>query len=1293
MLRLRPLEILQIPDLSSTKIPENIIVEPEVEMVQGPTPACLSNRVMVEDRVVKREGLTTFIRNLTGTIFTVSQTAEGKLVEFSSVIEAVYFMRVSKKLDGACRYDPLSEEEVYRFRKTCTLSLTPKEVMSKPKSGIPRVGTCATGKVKVIIGFVTANIKEEVNDKSSGGVATHLDGISFGFADTVTGVSGRGTEDFAKAITSVFRSSLKDFSAHSVFDTGFLVFEGLLVAKKFLGWVAELGLLEELCASVGYVGVLSSSRCTFWDSLYEESNKKYKVEQADTRERCALLYSTIYRSFGRGCSGSFLRDISVPLTTNVASALMQKFTVLTFLEVMYDTPDSGHPRVVQAGVAFKDGGGGGDRRLKDFQSQMPVGDRLKVSTTESHHVVGADTEEEVLEQLVAFLEDTAKLGHHLILVSYSEYSLFPLLLPPLRKYNLTARFFKAVIGRLDVCDLLRALPDCQSCDFSKETFCRRFYSADEQELARCQSRALFGARFIKRNCEKIPSDWQNNLSSYVKGCEDNFDLCEKLQVTLHLKGVRTLLPGQSERKTFGLPTEWKDLKPENLFLFLPSTSNVTVKVKDASPEEVTLVVSNDTSSSLVLELPLGHIAPSPFASPFPRLSVEAGAACAPRTTDMPFRCIPLLRKEDEEAKGDGGDQEEYARLVDTLTDGGEAERTERRKDNFSPGTVERRIDLVLLSLKVERGRAVTGALYQVSLTDLASSECKTVNVWPNNNYSSNFKTRALGYKSCHRSGKGSTRIRTYTHKATNEAMAVDDSDGGAVLSRILLQGNPKVVVCHDAFATAEAISKLCSNHLSALQKVAGFIELEWCLPLSNRPPNKPSWKKLMSSVLKNEEIPQPLETDVINHYSERFLQKIFEDKRSFLDTVTFLSSYTVGWDQVCSCETNRNVSVLLKIHEEQRLEEEKELVRNAAAELKKGKPQHHAQPKRQQSLTPQQQLQQQQPQEQQQCHQQQQSQEQQQCQPQQQLKQLQRPQTQRPTAQVENRNEEVQVEVEVIRVHEGKSKGKKAKPRLSSPLTRAESQSQASLQAEERWRQRKEEKRRMRQQQREQRNASWGKRQLAVVHLGLSHLADGTSFIDSMDIHLPNTDGGQRHQERAIVPCGDDGRSLPTEVLAAAGYSYRGSNLWTRSDKSQMLYCVTEAEAVDRTAKFLIDNSREGHKYALALLTSDLAEKLVDMFRRHHSSDRWVVLRSLVAAVVDIGNAALASTLGKERLLALRYVPYTSSRLEQVMRLVHGRDFDQEAARDVAENKALTLFRLMLKVDSTNSRLVMIHEF
>ncbi len=149
-----------------------------------------------------------------------------------------------------------------------------------------------------------------------------------------------------------------------------------------------------------------------------------------------------------------------------------------------------------------------------------------------------------------------------------------------------------------------------------------------------------------------------------------------------------------------------------------------------------------------------------------------------------------------------------------------------------------------------------------------------------------------------------------------------------------------------------------------------------------------------------------------------------------------------------------------------------------------------------------------------------------------------------------------------------------------------------------------------------------------------------------------------------------------------------------RSQNCRLVNAIQEKEAVDKAVKFLIDHQRDSlHSYELVLLTCDVAERLEELFRRH-ASDRWLVLKSLVAGFVDLSNAAVARSLSKTRdrhgdpkRAVFRHLPHHAGRLEQALRITYGRRYQKEAAAALdASDKVTAMWKMELELDSYNSR-------
>ena len=107
-------------------------------------------------------------------------------------------------------------------------------------------------------------------------------------------------------------------------------------------------------------------------------------------------------------------------------------------------------------------------------------------------------------------------------------------------------------------------------------------------------------------------------------------------------------------------------------------------------------------------------------------------------------------------------------------------------------------------------------------------------------------------------------------------------------------------------------------------------------------------------------------------------------------------------------------------------------------------------------------------------------------------------------------------------------------------------------------------------------------------------------------------------------------------------------------------------------------------RYSLVLLSSDLAEKLQELFLRH-SVDRWMVVRRLVGGFVDLGNPALASALGRKMLLAGKSAPYVENRLDQIMRLVY-KDHQSTRKMEAVDDKAMAMCKLFRELDNSSTK-------
>ncbi len=391
----------------------------------------------------------------------------------------------------------------------------------------------------------------------------------------------------------------------------------------------------------------------------------------------------------------------------------------------------------------------------------------------------------------------------------------------------------------------------------------------------------------------------------------------------------------------------------------------------------------------------------------------------------------------------------------------------------------------------------------------------------------------------------------------------------------------------------------------------------------------------MSSVLK-EEVSEPKETDDINSISKKFLQKVFEGKKSFLSTTRFLSTYALPWEGV---EDIKDARVMLKVHKDQQKQTRSSTLQSlkaVAAQLRKNQ---STQPKSAQQTHAQ--------------------------------------STSNPAPEAVVRSPTlpqepaVEANVPVVDLEE------EASPPAanSSPDSGNTSASNTGIMRKiDEDKRKREAKRRQEAQQRKEReerdNLCQGKeRQTAVVHLGVSEVG-GKKFIDSIDIVLPMT-RGMRFKVESLMP------PLSESALKAAGYSDRGCDLWVRSVGCRMVNSIRESEAVDKVTKFFIDNQKDDrHRFFLSVLSCELAELLFALLKRHPT--RWVVLRKILAGFVDLSNAVLTYSSGTKERIGFKWVPYAPDLLEQIYVLVRGRDINENDRNDWA----MTMKRIQEEIDN-----------
>ncbi len=1151
MLRLRPMDSLRMSALTSAAMPENIISSPDVEVSGGSAaPRSISSTVILSHRAdLKGMDLASFMQKVVGkdVAYELEQTTEGKKLRFKTPAMAVKLMNSTGWASGTCKYgEAVRDVQGGEIKRYCLEKcFFQPEVDMHTRRGYPR----RSAVIRVILGTLTADLtyKEE---STTVGMRRKMSKASFGFADVVTswGDSGAGgaegsresSKEFLLSMISTFKSTLKVSSAQNMFDTGMICFESLEVAQAFLEWAQGLGLVEQLLEVVGYVGVVPAAGAESFD-----------IREDDCAERGALLFSNIYNGIRSKHFSfqAFMKSLSVPSDRD----LVQKFGWLAFVEAKYERLSSTGEYVVrQLGAVFVRPGDS-DR---EFHCQLPMENNN--AKFNGANLVQVSSEEMLFTAFLNFLSFNKM---PVVAFSYSSRTLFPLLLASLKKHDLLVQFHKVLLGYFDMEDLLR---DAGVAEFSwkEEVYGRHLPLTTKDDLDKCKNYALVGAKLLRSVGESVKKDLLLSYTKFIRTPETlrlpPVSSSCKVPLRISQSWTRTLLPGQRERITLDLPSSSDAGKGSGReeCLFVRPSFRAVVEVKEVTDDKVSLILSNQTNTTVLLDDYLGFAMRTSFCPSMAEwLEASTTSQCS---IDMPYKLLPL--KVQDNGKGaidafplDIGDfaakDSDYEKLVTTLTEGSETPRFEAQKETFNPATVQDQMTVCLLSLKRERkDEEMGGRLYQVCLTDLETRQDHLVNVWPKSSGSFGEVCRLLGYHSTfEKHGTVQLHPKMYRHRTSHQMLPANCPSQAMALSSVLLDGFKKVVICYNAVAVAHAVSKICKENPCALGKIVAFIDLEWCLPPHLRTDRRMSWTEMMTAVLgPDAEVPLPFETDDINRVSAQFIDKVFQGRKAFLKTTKFISTFAVDWGQLLPFGQNRKARIVLKTVRKgavgggsmaSRLSPERQAMRSLK-EVATAMQQREAL-----STAPQ------------------------------------------PTAAASTSPRAEPLATASIATHTP-TETTETPPPLAASTTPAQDPTPASLpprpasassmasslnsseasssrtpqyqdqdphsvaaqaalrQIEQEKRRRRERRRqeesRQREEQERQRRRSL---QTAVVHVGMGRLVTGRDFVDSLAIYLPAPPGvegdGNRFSAEAIVPAAKDGGPLPQEILAPAGFSYR----------------------------------------------------------------------------------------------------------------------------------------------------------